>query len=188
MRFLLGVVVGAAITLTASEQFPELKALATQYLERASDTPTASASTEPLPAHDRLPIWASDVEPVEATDPGEPPATSDIPEPPPEPQRATEMPADDSLVASLAEDLTAPATGVDTAANPQRATIWTPFHSENSAKGFAGMLTRELGREFQVDRESAGRYQVTFAYNDDAERGSISEQVMAITCWARVGP
>ena len=187
MRFLLGVLVGAAITLTASEQFPELKALATHYVDRVTAAPAQPALDEVLPPIEAPATPAPASQSVWADETLETPPPIEVRQSPSEPVASKAMTTDTTTTNPPAEPIEVPS-GFDVLASAQRATIWTPFHSENSAKGFAGMLTREIGREFQVDRESAGRYQVTFAYDDDTDRGLISEQVMAITGWARVEP
>jgi len=62
-----------------------------------------------------------------------------------------------------------------------RASVWIPFHSERSAAGFAQRLTRALQRPFGVERQGAGRYQVVFAYADQAERDEVFARVAQIT-------
>lgn len=59
--------------------------------------------------------------------------------------------------------------------------VWTPFHSEMSAEGFAARLSQALDRDFRVERQGAGAYQVVFDANDPAERDLILAQIWEIT-------
>lgn len=67
---------------------------------------------------------------------------------------------------------------------PQRdgwESAWVPFLTQRSAQGFAEMLTRQVQHPFDVRREAAHRYRVTFAYADDAERERVLAAVRSIT-------
>jgi hypothetical protein len=61
------------------------------------------------------------------------------------------------------------------------ARVWAPFHSEMSAAGFADLLTRELGHPFEVAREAPGRYAITFRYHDLEERKALLARVAQVT-------
>ncbi len=60
-------------------------------------------------------------------------------------------------------------------------TVWVPFHSQMSAVGFASRLSESLGHPFDVERRGPGRYQVVFAYGDEAERSALLEEAAAVT-------
>ena len=75
----------------------------------------------------------------------------------------------------------APAHGPDAAGGSRSQTVWVPFHSQMSAAGFAARLSESLGHPFDVERRGPGRYQVVFAYADEAERASLLEEAAAVT-------
>ncbi|MEE4360997.1 MAG: hypothetical protein V2I63_05665 [Pseudomonadales bacterium] len=59
--------------------------------------------------------------------------------------------------------------------------VWTPFHSERSASGFAARLATSLDHPFEVVRRGPGRYEVAFAYREEAERRRLLEAVRTLT-------
>ena len=61
------------------------------------------------------------------------------------------------------------------------ASVWVPFHSEMSARGFARRLTAQLDHPFEVQRERAGAYSVVFSYADSAERDALLSEVQEVT-------
>jgi hypothetical protein len=50
------------------------------------------------------------------------------------------------------------------------AQVWTPFHSEVSARGFANRLSEQIEHPFAVERQGPGAYQVVFRYSSPGER------------------
>ena len=67
------------------------------------------------------------------------------------------------------------------ATRPEQASVWTPFHSEMSANGFAQRLARALEHPFEVRRDGPGRYQVVFPYESDAARDELLARVAMLT-------
>jgi hypothetical protein len=67
------------------------------------------------------------------------------------------------------------------AADAGRAPVWVPFHSRMSADGFAERLSESLDHPFRVERQGPGRYQVVFAYTDEAERLALIDEASAVT-------
>jgi hypothetical protein len=65
--------------------------------------------------------------------------------------------------------------------------IWTPFHSELSAKGFADRLEHLTGREYRVTRASSWSYQVEVAYADEAQRQALLLEIQERTGLALAG-
>jgi|GEM_PF-4631553 len=61
------------------------------------------------------------------------------------------------------------------------ASVWTPFHSERSAEGFANRLSEYFTHPFSVQRQGPGEYQVTFPYDSEAERESMLMELAEIT-------
>lgn len=59
--------------------------------------------------------------------------------------------------------------------------VWTPFHSQRSAEGFAARLSRTLGHEFRVERQGAGAYQVVFDVTSPAERDAVLMEIAEMT-------
>ena len=77
----------------------------------------------------------------------------------------------------------APSSADDPAAeSPYRLqTVWVPFHSRMSARGFADRLMESLNHPFAVERQGAGRYQVVFPYADEPERRALLAQAAEVT-------
>ncbi|MEE2893152.1 MAG: hypothetical protein VX766_13505 [Pseudomonadota bacterium] len=67
------------------------------------------------------------------------------------------------------------------AARPEQASVWTPFHSEMSANGFAQRLARALEHPFEVRRDAPGQYQVVFPYSSEAARDEMFARVAMLT-------
>lgn len=59
--------------------------------------------------------------------------------------------------------------------------VWVPFRSQMSAEGFAARLTKETQHPFRVTRQGPGRYQVNFAYANEAQRHQLAQQIRAAT-------
>jgi hypothetical protein len=59
--------------------------------------------------------------------------------------------------------------------------VWTAFHSERSANGFAEVLTRETGHEFSIDKRGPGEYHVIFAYADENEKAELLGLIASVT-------
>jgi hypothetical protein len=59
--------------------------------------------------------------------------------------------------------------------------VWVPFHSQMSAEGFATRLSQTLDREFRVERQGAGAYQVVFDAEGPDDRDLILAQISEIT-------
>lgn len=55
--------------------------------------------------------------------------------------------------------------------------VWKPFYSEESARGFARGLERVSGVELQVRKLGAGRYQVAFVHDTEAEREQLLQRL-----------
>ena len=64
---------------------------------------------------------------------------------------------------------------------PRWHVFWNPFRSEFSANGFAERLQQSTGMDFRVTRVGPGRYEVAFAYEDEAQRQSGLTRIAAAT-------
>ncbi len=164
MRFVIGLIFGASLTLLATTAYTGHLPFDVKALTRAIST---AAPPQLPPANDHLPAVAvgTPAKPVEAAEPYTPevsepaqqpaPVSATIPTPPP------------------AEPKVADAGG--------RQAVWTPFHSEASARGFAGRLTSQLEHPFQVERLAPQTYVVTFDYRSEPERREIETRLQALT-------
>lgn len=137
-----------------------------QEPEELPGAPPASAPAAPAPAARKQepPAAARGDVPQETgleADPEETPALAMMPQPdvPAAPRPMTPYDAGDPLVAS----------------------VWTPFHSQMSAEGFAARLSRQLDHDFRVERRAAGAYQVVFDAGTGDERDLLLTQIREIT-------
>ena len=111
------------------------------------------------------------------------------PEPDPQPPRAEapspELPLPEAVTTRQARSALAgaPSPVQDAAAeSPFRLqTVWVPFHSRMSARGFADRLMGSLNHPFAVERQGPGRYQVVFPYADEPERRALLAQAAEVT-------
>jgi hypothetical protein len=68
----------------------------------------------------------------------------------------------------------------DTAA-VSRYQVWSPFHSEWAAQGFARRLALATDVPMEVVNEAPGNYQVVFNYRDDGERQMLIRHIETVT-------
>lgn len=66
-------------------------------------------------------------------------------------------------------------------AEVSRYLVWSSFHSEWAAQGFARRLTLATDVPVEVVNEGPGNYQVVFSYRDDSERQAMIRQIEAVT-------
>ena len=59
--------------------------------------------------------------------------------------------------------------------------IWSPFHSEASASGFANRLTRELAHPFRVKKQAPAQYVVSYDYSDAQHKAQLEARIKALT-------
>jgi len=59
--------------------------------------------------------------------------------------------------------------------------VWSNFHSEWAARGFARRLTLATDVPVEVVNEGPGNYQVVFSYRVDSERQAMIRQIEAVT-------
>ena len=84
-------------------------------------------------------------------------------------------------VASTGPEVTQTVADADADADARVETVWTPFYSQLSADGFARRMTGFTAHPFSVRREGAGRYQVVFAYTDEDERARVLSALATAT-------
>lgn len=63
----------------------------------------------------------------------------------------------------------------------QQAEVWSAFHSEASATGFANRLTAQLDHPFYVVKSGPANYQVTYAFRDPQEQARLTAEIAALT-------
>jgi hypothetical protein len=204
MRFLFGILTGAMLTLLVATAMdaptqPIMKG-ATDLASRAWDglisstsdslfesRPEADAGPEQqftLPA-EPAPGLSASAEPMVINRTELPAAEPAVALPPPEPIDAP--PASEfwlkkalAMESALAMDNVmerTPAMDAPETASP----VWVPFHSQMSAQGFATRLSQTLDREFRVERQGAGAYQVVFDAEGPDDRDLTLAQISEIT-------
>lgn len=202
MRFLLGLALGAAMILAVVQngRSPDLDWqgwlsgarhtmqawLARADVKDATPAPTADPGPDSA-ASPEAPAGEPAVAPVTALSSGKQRAGTPIAPPPdqlavqqpsrPSPNR--EAAADADADADAAADAVAVTANADAQAGEQ--TVWAPFHSEMSARGFAQRLSQSLHHPFRVERRGPGRYQVVFGYGNDAERQTLLDRAAELT-------
>ena len=86
---------------------------------------------------------------------------------------------DESLVAD--KEVSRDDAIADNTTNASRYRVWSPFHSQWAAEGFAQRLTLATDVPVEVVNEAPGNYQVVFSYRDDGERQALVERIETIT-------
>lgn len=185
MRFLLGLLMGAAAVVAGAQVLTSLEAPWAQRavaalqrtglaLEARWRAPAAAPRTE---AASRTDVEVAPSAADAASAAAELPARQPLPKPP-----DPEGPPDGAVGSPQPAAVHAP----DPAPAPSPpesgiARVWSPFHSEMSAAGFAERLSRSLDHPFSVERRGAGRYQVVFHYADEPEREALLAEAAAVT-------
>ena len=59
--------------------------------------------------------------------------------------------------------------------------VWSAFHSEASAAGFANRLTRQLSHPFEVRKLGPANYVVFYTYADPAQQQAIEQRIAEVT-------
>jgi hypothetical protein len=67
------------------------------------------------------------------------------------------------------------------ATQASRYLVWSPFHSEWAAQGFARRLTLATDVPVEVVNEAPGNYQVVFSYRDENERQALVRRIEDVT-------
>ena len=167
MRFLLGLLVGAALTFAIAtvverprdQVIADARAIWHALHEHATSLINAGSERDPPSAIESVSLLTEFNAPIEETTEA-PPVFEPIPMLDPEPE--------------------VPVTADPFIAQTGTAPVWTAFHSERSASGFAETLSRELGHAFTIDKQGAGKYQVVFAYASESERTRLLNEIDSI--------
>ena len=200
MRFLLGLICGAAATLFAAAALNGSPAAIAEAVAQLVDDTTATAIEQwspadaetgpppaappeaavvaapvPLPKPDAEPVPAA-IETVDATLLAEAAVeTGNLDAEPP--GEVDPLPDPIPAVVDTVEAPTLPAA----APEPGELVVWSPFYSEASARGFAGRLVRELDVPLEVRKAGPSQYLVTASYRDEQERAAIETLVAGMT-------
>ncbi len=59
--------------------------------------------------------------------------------------------------------------------------FWNPFRSRIAAEGFVGQLEKVTGLDYRIVKIKTGVYEVTFAYESDAERRNEMSLIASAT-------
>lgn len=164
MRFLFGLIIGAVATVMLA---PKLASLSPAAFAPIGDTLQAVASRMTDPRDEAT--YSTEDSAV---------ATDVLPVP-----KLTASPAVTTTPSEvLQEELSAP---ILTELS-QEQSVWVPFRSEVSARGFAGMLTDQLARQFHVLRAGPGQYLVVFGYENETERAEVLGEIRALTGYTQL--
>jgi len=204
MKFLLGLLVGAAATLLAASVIdyewqpptrlaanvpattkpmaiePDLANPGIKSTQSEIINEVKTESTEPIRSVTIVPLPA-------VSDPGSKPAPATLPTLQPSLALPRELasqqvtkpqePLNRGIEMEQASEVVDAAAGLAMAT----AVIWKPFHSEVSAAGFARRLSVQLGYPFRALREGPARYHVVFDYDTEQQRELLRSQVVALT-------
>ncbi len=101
----------------------------------------------------------------------------------------TDLAAVDTWVAPSTPELTdavnkpSVALNVEAVAASQagEAVVWSPFHSEASATGFANRLSRQLAHPFEVRKQGPANYIVVYSFADENQRLALQREISKVT-------
>ncbi len=165
MRFILGLIFGVAVTFSGA-----------WYLTSARHVAPAEPSTGQLmPEDTALPVAETpgfDLENVEQL------ATYDDLPPPP-----AERPADPELAQVASTESAEQREPVEPTEQPTQNSepVWTVFHSEASASGFANYLSQSINHPFEVTKLGPAQYQVSYSYSSSEQAQMLAAKVKMIT-------
>lgn len=205
MRFLLGLIIGAAVVLAiaagaigerdwradAETALGQLQTRAGELWRRTAADASASAPSRTDAAGDDEPPTDDAHVPATATVEASPAGTAAEPAlavaeapdrsavdsaPVPDPAALPPEPATEPLPRSPEP---APVERLRALSGVEH--VWVPFHSEMSASGFAARLSASLDHPFRVERQGPRRYQVVFPYESEPERRALLAQAADAT-------
>ena len=193
MRFILGLLAGALSTLMvaaaldapADDVFAQVqeswRTISTEFAAQNDEWgPAAPMSlSQPPAALEQTPLaetLAPAPSPATAAAPAREPSGTEVQQPWHGP-REQQDPASGQTEGEHGERILEPFV----ANQPGEARVWSPFHSEASANGFANRLTRQLAHPFQVRKLGPAEYVVVYAYADESQHLSLQQRIAAVT-------
>ena len=63
----------------------------------------------------------------------------------------------------------------------QQVAVWSPFHSEASAQGFASRLTQQVEHPFRVNKLGPARYAVVYEFANAEQQARLAEKIAIAT-------
>jgi hypothetical protein len=163
------------VTETAKNIKTDLEAVASEVVDEVKDV-VAEQVSEPLP--EQLSEQVAGIPPASPDDgiAAPEPVAHDPEQPihPPTPQQAR-------IIEPAPESETPGATQEPTEQDVRWHSFWNPFHSRIAAEGFVGQLEKVTGLDYRVVKIKTGVYEVTFAYESDAERRNKISRIAAAT-------
>ncbi len=152
-----------AVTHIVEEIATDLEAITSEVLDEISNERRAEDTKNAMEFVGGRPPAETDIVELPANDP----ELTGNPESPEEPQ-FTETPPVQSIETAIENDLRWHA-------------FWNPFRSRIAAEGFVGQLEKVTGLDYRVVKIQTGVYEVTFAYESDAERRNKMSLIASAT-------
>ena len=156
MKFILGLIFGMAVTFTGAW-------LLTQ-------APGAEPAEQPVPLEIPELVQHHATETLSSHSDDKPTAPEEVV--PETPLTTTDFPAENE-----AAELKAPIEHSEQGSEP----VWTLFHSEASASGFANYLSDSLDHPFVVTRLGPAQYQVSYSYTNSEQAQALAAKINTIT-------
>lgn len=150
------------------EQLEPIAQQATEIMEELVELAKVPGGLEEVPGTLDTANDFEDVEPAKA-----PGTLNEVP--------GTVVMVDDPEEPTIVSELLVPATVAEVPGTMQWQAFWNPFRSEIAANGFVAQLERVTGLDYRVVRIKPGRYEVAFAFLNDAERRTKLSQIEAAT-------
>ncbi len=156
MKFILGLIFGMAVTFTGA-----------WFLTQAQG---AEPAEQPVPLEIPELVQHRATETLVSDNDDKPTAPEeDVLE---TPSATTDFPAEIE-----AAELMAPIEHSEQGSEP----VWTLFHSEASASGFANYLSTSLDHPFEVTRLGPAQYQVSYSYTNAEQAQALAAKINTIT-------
>ena len=166
MRFIFGLIFGVAVTfsgawyLSSAQDVKPAGSSVGQTLPMDAALPVAETAAlelntgEQLTTHDDLPLQPAEI-------PAEVPAE-------PEPAQVARTESVEQI-----EPTEQPVQNSEP--------VWTVFHSEASASGFANYLSQSINHPFEVTKLGPAQYQVSYSYSSSEQAQMLAAKVKLIT-------
>lgn len=159
MKFILGLIFGMAITFAG--------AWFLAFAQSAEPADKAGPQKIPTSVPPQVAATASPRREQTPAEPGD--------EPPPAPAATTAFPAQTRQTADIDKP--------EIPETPEQGSkqVWTLFHSEASASGFANYLSHSVDHPFVVTRLGPAQYQVSYNYTSSEQAQALAAKVDMIT-------
>ncbi|MCR9259432.1 MAG: hypothetical protein NXH95_06900 [Pseudomonadaceae bacterium] len=180
MRFVLGLIFGVAVTFSGVWYWSSVQNVSTAERSVAQPVPAGNvlpeaagsgarlAEPELAQAQAALTGAAAESDPAAPVEPTRPAGPTEPREPtePTEPREPREPREQSAQTAQPTQ---------------QSQPVWTVFHSEASASGFANYLSQNINHPFEVTRLGPARYQVSYRYTSLEQAQVLATKVKMFT-------